>query len=131
MSYLIDTHVFLWARIQDSQLGPHTWKILTDPKNRIYLSAVVSWEISIKWRSGKLKLADRPHSIVRRSMEENGLFSLPITHDHSLQVGDLPDHHHDPFDRLLVAQALVENLTLLTADPQIKAYPARIHWALD
>ncbi len=131
MSYLLDTHVFLWARVQGTQIGPRTWEVLTNPKNRIYLSAVVSWEISIKWRSGKLKLPDRPHNIVRLSLEENALFSLPITHEHSLQVGDLPDHHHDPFDRLLVAQAQVENLTLLTADPQIKAYPSRIHWALD
>lgn len=131
MNYLLDTHVFLWARVEGAQIGPRTWEILGDPKQRIYLSAVVSWEISIKWRLGKLKLPDRPSNLVRLSLEQNSLRSLSVTHDHSLQVGDLPDHHHDPFDRLLVAQAVVENLILITADPQLKAYPARIHWARD
>ena len=131
MSYLLDTHVFLWARVEGTQIGPRTRDILTDPNHRIYLSAVVSWEISIKWRLGKLKLPGRPGDLVRRSLEENSLLSLPVTHDHSLQVGDLPDHHHDPFDRLLVAQAVVEHLILITADPQLKPYPSRIHWAFD
>lgn len=127
--YLLDTHAWLWARTDSPELGPLTRALLGNPSHRLYLSSISTLEATIKWRLGKLRLPGRPADLVRESLQENQLEALPVTHEHAWRIGDLPSHHHDPFDRVLVAQALVENLELVTADALLRSYPAPIHWA--
>ena len=106
MRYLLDTRVWLWAFTGDlARFGPRTAAILNDGQSDLYLSAVTSWEISIKWALRRLELTERPEQ----------LLPLAITHEPAWLVGDLAAHHSDPFDRQLFAQAMRENLTLLWA----------------
>jgi PIN domain nuclease of toxin-antitoxin system len=98
---------------------------LADRSNELYLSAASCWEIAIKYRLGRLPLPAPPEEFVPRRIVRDGVLSLPVEHHHALRVATLPDHHRDPFDRLLIAQALVENLELYTADEQLLQYPAR------
>lgn len=131
MSFLLDTHVWLWAIDDMTPLGRRTRDLLVSPDSKLFLSAVSSWEATIKWRLGKLRLPGRPEEIVKHSLEHNRLDVLPVTHEHACRVGDLPHHHDDPFDRLLIAQALAQGLQLVTADAALRAYRVPIHWALD
>ncbi|MCE7869594.1 type II toxin-antitoxin system VapC family toxin [bacterium CPR1] len=131
MSYLLDTHAWLWARSNSSQLGPKTRVLLGSPRARIFLSAVAAWEIAIKWRLGKLELPRHPLEMVQDSLTANALTPLPVKFEHACLVADLADHHQDPFDRLLVAQAIVEGLELITSDAILSLYPIRVHWASD
>jgi PIN domain nuclease of toxin-antitoxin system len=96
--------------------------LLEDADNVLHLSAVSSWEIAIKYRLGKLSLPVPPSTFVPTRMLRDGIVSLAVEHHHALAVADLPDHHRDPFDRLLVAQAKIEGMTLFTADRQLRAY---------
>ena len=95
----------------------------------IYLSAVSSWEIAIKVSLGKLSLPDPPHKYVPKRLADQGMQALPIEHAHALQVSTLRALHKDPFDRMLVAQAQLEKMCLLTADEQITHYDVEIIWA--
>ena len=131
MKYLLDTHVWLWAFTGQSKLGPKTNRILSSGNSELYLSAVTSWEITIKWSLQRLVLLDRPGQLIAQSLRENGLLSLPVKHEHAWRLGDLARHHHDPFDRLLVAQAIHEGMVLITADPQLRNYPVELAWALE
>jgi PIN domain nuclease of toxin-antitoxin system len=100
-----------------------------DATQEIFLSAVTSCEIAIKVAAGKLRIAEPPGSLVPRRMTEQGLRPLPISHQHALAIFGLPPHHRDPFDRLLVAQATLENLVLITADAMLERYPVEVLWA--
>ncbi len=125
MRYLLDTHVVLWAILDSPRLGPVTREILGNLENRLYFSATCIWEISIK--RGRLKhdfLYD-PHEI-RMRLTENGYEELPIWSQHAAEVGALPPIHKNPFDRLLIAQAMVEGITLLTSDAVVAQYPGPI-----
>ena len=120
MNLLIDTHVLLWW-IQDSkQLGKRARALIRDNATSIWVSSVSIWEISIKTALGKLDQQE-----LNRKLEQNGFRPLSITWDHALAVRDLPLHHRDPFDRILIAQSIVEDLTLMTADAAIQAYDVR------
>ena len=129
MKYLLDTQVWLWGLTQPERVGPDANKVLTSPDSALYLSAVCSWEATIKWRLGKLVLPASPDEIVRDSLTENRLIALSISHQHTCRVAELPDHHKDPFDRLLLAQALSEGMTLVTADQTMREYQVPICWA--
>lgn len=111
------------------RLSPQTQALLQDPENQLFLSAASSWEIAIKYALGKLPLPLPPMEYVLSRMETSGTTPLPIQHSHALRVGSLPHHHADPFDRLLVAQAQLENLDILTADPKLEAYEVSLIWA--
>lgn len=128
---LLDTHVWLWACLGDRRLGARTRATLADPNATLFLSAVSAWETTIKFRLGKLSLPVRPLQLVEDSMRLHSLLALPVTHVHACAVSDLTDHHHDPFDRLLLAQATVENLELVTADEVLRRYQVPLRWALD
>ena len=128
MNLLLDTHAFLWWVMDDDRLPPGTRTILADPDNHLFLSAVTGWEMAIKSRLGKLKLPQGVERFVPHQIKVNGMEVLPIQMSHALQVASLPDHHHDPFDRLLIAQAQVENMPLVTADSEIEKYHVRIVW---
>ncbi len=118
MRLLLDTHIFLWAVTGAAELKPDTKKVL-EAADEVYVSAASIWEISIKAALGKLQ-ANVDEMV--RAIEQTGFTHLPISATHAAGVFALPMHHNDPFDRLLVAQALAEPLKLLTADPLVARY---------
>jgi PIN domain nuclease of toxin-antitoxin system len=119
--FLLDTHVFLWLLVEPERLGAHL-QSLEDPANELFLSAASSWEIAIKSELGRLELPDDPQRYVPDSMRAIGVDPLSIDHGPALAVSDLPPHHRDPFDRLLVAQAHALRLPIVTADRHIALY---------
>lgn len=128
MKYLLDTVVWMWSIGSPEKIGHAGREILENGREEIYLSAVTSWELSIKMRLGKLHLPAPPAQCVPGFMAKQGLHSLPIAHIHAAKVYDLPLHHADPFDRLLIAQALAEKAAILTADHAFEKYPVQVVW---
>lgn len=122
MKLLLDTHVWLWMQAAPSQLSSTTADMIADPDNTVLLSAASAWEIAIKYALGRLPLPVAPGEYVPSRMARSGTTGLPLTHRHGLHVAELPMHHRDPFDRVLVAQAQLEDATLITADPQLSVY---------
>lgn len=120
--YLLDTHVWLWMQADPERLCDETRATVQDARNSILLSAASAWEIAIKYRLGKLPLPEAPASYVPDRMRRSGTSALPVEHAHALRTAQLPDHHRDPFDRLLIAQAQQLDLTIVTADEQLSAY---------
>jgi PIN domain nuclease of toxin-antitoxin system len=127
MKLLLDTHVFLWWALTPERLTPPVLAACTDPETTLLFSTASIWEIQIKAALGKLTLHE-PLSVVVASQRDNGLQLLPVTLDHALRVGDLPLHHKDPFDRMLIAQALVEDAVLASADGWVPAYAVSYLW---
>jgi PIN domain nuclease of toxin-antitoxin system len=124
--YLIDTHVWLWMQSDPDRLRDETVTIVQDIRNGILLSAASAWEIAIKYRLGKLPLPEPPTVYVPDRLRRSGTLPLPVDHAHTLRTADLPDHHRDPFDRVLVAQAQLLDLTIITADDQLSAYDVAV-----
>jgi len=122
MRVLLDTHVLLWWVHDASRLRKETRALFADPANELLWSAGSTWELAIKAALGKLRIEEPMHAFVTRMMIEQGLTALPVHHAHAARIAELPSHHRDPFDRLLVAQALVEDVPLLTADSALTAY---------
>jgi PIN domain nuclease of toxin-antitoxin system len=122
MKYLVDTSVFIQCQIAQPKLNHQALNLLLDNSSELYLSAVSSWEIIIKAGTGKLVLPVRPAEFVNRAMRLMSVQSLDITHLHALAMDALPTHHRDPFDRMLIAQAHSEQMTLLTADRVFQKY---------
>jgi PIN domain nuclease of toxin-antitoxin system len=122
MKLLLDTHIFLWLQTDPDRLGEHL-PVVEDARAQLLLSAVSSWEIAIKYQLGRLPLPERPERYVPDRMRAIGAHALAVEHPHALGVGTLPPLHRDPFDRLLVAQATLLDLTILTADPAVAQYP--------
>lgn len=128
MRLLLDTHTFLWWNAADPQLSATAQDLIAAPANEVFVSAATAWEIAIKHGLGKLTIPDPPSLYVPDRIHRNGFDSLPISVEHALHVNTLPHHHSDPFDRVLVAQAVVEGMTLLTKDPLITPYPVTVAW---
>ena len=128
MKYLLDTAVWLWSLKSPELIGEQGREILADGQEEIYLSAITSWEISIKMRLGRLNFDAPPPQHVPRFMAKQNLRSLSVTHSHAAKVYDLPIYHSDPFDRMLIAQALVEDMVILTSDRSFRKYPAELLW---
>jgi len=124
--FLIDTHVWLWLQSDRKRVDDGVREQLSDPTAQVFLSAVSSWEIAIKNALGKLPLPEPPREYVPSRMRRDHVDGLAVTHVHALHVATLPHHHGDPFDRLLVAQAQLEELTLVTVDPHIVLYDVTI-----
>ena len=122
MNYLLDTHIFLWWLNDDKNLKKSLRNIISDPKNRIYVSVINGWEISIKNKLGKLPLK----TTLKECFEVSGFEVLSIGLNHILTLDKLPLIHNDPFDRLLIAQAMTENLILLTDDRKMEKYEVKI-----
>lgn len=121
-SYLIDTHVWLWMQAEPGRLCGETRELVDDVANELLLSAASAWEIAIKYRIGKLPLPEPPVTYVPERMRRSGTTPLPIQPAHALRTSELPDHHNDPFDRLLIAQAQILRIPIVTVDQQIEAY---------
>ena len=128
MKALLDTHVFLWWITDDQRLSSRVREIIADGTNEILFSAASGWEIAIKTRLGRLQLPNDPEIFIPEQLELNAIEVLPVQIGHALHVYQLPSHHRDPFDHLLIAQAQLEKLPILTADPQISRYPVEIIW---
>lgn len=124
--YLVDTHVWLWMQSDPDRLGDQTRAIVQDVGNTLLFSAASAWEIAIKYRLGKLRLPEPPASYVPDRMRRSGTSALPVDHAHMLRTADLPDHHRDPFDRVLIAQAQLLDLSIITADAQLSAYDVTV-----
>ena len=125
MTFLVDTQVLLWAAGEPARLSAGARRLLGDRKNDLLFSVASLWEIAIKRTLGRRDFAVEPR-VLRRSLLDNGYRELAITGEHALGVEQLPPLHRDPFDRLLVAQATAEGVTLLTHDAQLAAYPGPI-----
>jgi PIN domain nuclease of toxin-antitoxin system len=129
VNLLLDTHVFLWALLSPQRLSARAREALEDPENTLLFSAASSWEISSKYALKQLRLPEPPVRFVTTRVERLGLIPMSVEHAHALRVAELPHHHRDPFDRLLIAQAQLEGATLATADPQFLLYDVDVLWA--
>ncbi len=125
MKLLLDTQVLLWAAGNSRRLTASARKLLNDPANDLVFSAASLWEITIKNSLGRKDFRVEPR-VLRRGLLDNGYTELPVTSQHAVGVDGLPDIHRDPFDRLLLAQALSEGITLVTGDAVLATYPGPI-----
>ena len=128
MNAILDTHAFLWAVTDDRRLSAAARAVISDGVNQVFLSAASMWEIVIKAGAGRLYLEGGPARFLEQEIRRNRLSPLPIQAAHVLRVASLPAIHKDPFDRLLIAQAQVENLPLISSDPEIARYPVQVIW---
>jgi PIN domain nuclease of toxin-antitoxin system len=127
MKLLLDSHTFLWWNNEPDKLSSRVLEMCKDPNNTLFISVASIWEIQIKFQLKKLRL-DKPLAEIIHQEQENGIEILSIEPAHIFALNSLPDYHKDPFDRLLVAQAIVEDAVLLSADPLIKQYPVKVEW---
>ncbi len=128
MIYLLDTVIWLWSIGPEEKINKIAREILNDGGEEIYLSAVTSWELSIKMSLGKIHLPAPPGQCIPAFMAKQGLRPLSVSHIHAAKVYELPRYHEDPFDRLLIAQAIVEQMTVLTSDRAFGKYPVEVLW---
>lgn len=126
MRLLLDTHAFLWAASDPAQLDPGAREAVQDAANEVFVSAAAAWEIAIKIALKKLSIPGDPGVWFLARVGSLGFGHLDVTASHALAVNSLPDIHNDPFDRIMIAQAQVEGLTLVTRDPRTKKYPVRV-----
>lgn len=122
MRFLLDTQVWLWMLAAPERLSKRSRALLVATEHELLLSAASAWEIAIKHALGKLALPEPPPAYVARLMTQTGVTPLPVYHRHALHVATLPAHHADPFDRLLIAQAQLEDVPLITADKALRRY---------
>lgn len=123
MKILLDTQIALWVFLDGPRLTPPLRQILKDPANELLFSQISIWEIQIKYDLGKLPLPQKPQQVIPSWAEQSGFQSVGIQNEAIFMLGQLPSIHRDPFDRLLIAHALVNGWTLLTSDDTIKRYP--------
>lgn len=128
MKLLLDTHVFLWWDSQPDKLSQYVLSLLQNPQNELFLSVASVWEMQIKQQLGKLELRLPLAQLITDQQFISDLQMLPILQAHALGVADLPPIHKDPFDRMLIAQASIEQMSLVSADGLIKQYPIVVLW---
>lgn len=125
---LLDTHAFIWWATDDERISPGARSAIADPGTEVLLSAVTGWEIAIKAALGRLELSEPPRALVHAQIARNGYRPLDVTLEHALGVAELPPHHDDPFDRLLVSQARAEGLALVSRDSPFARYDVPVLW---
>ncbi len=128
MRVLLDTHSLIWLVTDDPRLSALARSVFLDGGNALFCSAVVGLEIAVKSSLGQIQLSESPREFLEARIRNNGLLRLPVTLAHTYRLGHLPFHHRDPFDRLLVAQALEEDLALLSRDAILSEYGVRRLW---
>jgi PIN domain nuclease of toxin-antitoxin system len=128
MKVLVDTHTFLWDLLGDHRSSRLAKQILKSDEHELYFSLVSLWEFAIKIKTGKLNALGSSVAYLRDEMENYSMHLLPIRYEHILQFETLPVHHSDPFDRLLIAQAIAESLPILTHDEKFSLYPVKVIW---
>ncbi len=128
MKLLLDTCVFLWLMMDSKKISPTLREVLANPTNQRYLSAVSVWEVAVKWQIGKLKLPKPPAEFFAETVARGRIRALPLEQAAALQLGKLPQLHTDPFDRMLICQAIENGMTLVTADQDVAQYPIKTLW---
>lgn len=128
MNLLLDTCTFLWAAADAPQLSPIARRQISDTQNSLYLSAVSGWEIAIKYAGGQLRIPELPENYIRSRRTVGGIHSLPLDERSAVYAASLPLHHKDPFDRMLICQAIVHELTILSPDPMLAKYQVSTLW---
>lgn len=128
MRLLLDTCTFLWVIGGSTELSDTARELFSASENEVYLSAVSTWEISIKHSLRRLVLPDPPQRFIPLQRDQHGIASLPLDEESTLHLLRLPQLHNDPFDRMLVCQAIVQGLSILTPDKLITQYPVRVLW---
>ena len=128
MKLLLDTCTFLWLTNGSEELSPIAIDSFTDPKNEVYLSSVSAWEIIVKYRLGKLSLPLSPDKFIPKERKRHMIARLDLSEQDTCHLLKLPSPHKDPFDRMLVCQAIEHSLTILTPDPLVTQYPIRSLW---
>jgi PIN domain nuclease of toxin-antitoxin system len=128
MKILLDTCTFLWIVSDAPELTEAGKTVFSDPDNDVYLSSVSAWEILVKYLLGKLSISGSPECFIREQREQHDIDTLPLDEVSALHLPVLPKLHRDPFDRMLVCQAIEHNLTILTPDPMIIQYPIKVIW---
>ena len=128
MRILLDTHAFLWSVTEDTRLSDRARSTFLDADNELLISAVTGFEITVKYALGKLELAEPPREFIENRIRNNALGRLPISLAHTYRLSHLPHHHRDPFDRLLISQALEEDIPVLSADSAFGLYDVEVIW---
>jgi PIN domain nuclease of toxin-antitoxin system len=128
VNILLDTCTFLWIVSGSTDLSDTARRLFSDPGNEVYLSVASAWEIIVKHKLGKLPLPEPPHDFIKKWRTRHEIDSLPLDEAAVLQLFRLPDYHKDPFDRILICQAIAGGMVLLTPDPRITKYPIRSEW---
>jgi PIN domain nuclease of toxin-antitoxin system len=128
MRILLDTCTFLWLILDSEELTEKVKDLFADSDNEVFLSVVSTWEIAVKYAIGRLDLPEEPRFYIPEQRERHRVRSLPLDEPASLQVSTLPKIHSDPFDRMLISQAMIHGLTILSPDDMMKKYPVRIAW---
>lgn len=128
MKLLVDSHALIWSILNDHRLSPRAKRIFREGTDELSVSIVSLWELSIKIAIGKLRTIGSSVAYLRDECEEYGIQIIPLSTSHILRAEALPLHHRDPFDRLLIGQALEEGLSILTNDAQFRSYPVKVVW---
>ncbi len=128
MRVLLDTHAFLWWVVADSRLSDRAGEIIGAEDNDVFFSVASGWEIAIKSRLGRLRVPDDFERFMTDQLQLNNFRVLPIELAHALHVRSLPDHHRDPFDRMLVAQSRIEGLPIVSRDRRLEPYGVELLW---
>lgn len=128
MRALLDTHVLLWWLLDDARLSPRVRMIMTDGRNELLWSVASSWELAIKVGLGKVRVPGPLRSYIPGKLQEQNILTLQVEHAHAFEVAELPLLHRDPFDRLLIAQARIERITLISVDEHLRPYDIEVIW---
>lgn len=128
MKLLLDSHSFIWWRDEPTKLSSTAYDESSNPNNDIFLSVITVWELQIKIALNKFTFKGGLENAVEDERQKNGFQILPVKLSHALYLENLPLHHKDPFDRLLISQAIIENMTLVTADPEFSKYQVNLLW---
>jgi PIN domain nuclease of toxin-antitoxin system len=128
MNILLDTCSFLWLVSDSAELSQKARRLFEDPANDVYVSVASAWEIIVKHNLGKLPLPELPHDFIRNTRIQHRIESLPLDETAVLQLSRLPEYHKDPFDRIIICQAISGGMTILTPDTHISRYPVLVEW---
>lgn len=128
MNILLDTCTFLWLVADAPELSENARRLFVDPDNEVFLSVASAWEIIVKHNLGKLPLPELPHDFIRNNRIRHRIESLALNEAAVLQLSRLPEYHKDPFDRILICQAIAVGMVILTPDSHITRYPVRTEW---
>jgi PIN domain nuclease of toxin-antitoxin system len=128
MNLLLDTHVFVWMHEDPNKISSRAFAELSNPSNKLFLSIASVWELQIKIQAKKFKFKETLEEVIEIEQITNGLQILSVTLTHALHLENLPPHHKDPFDRLLISQAIVENMILVSADASFAKYQVNLLW---
>jgi PIN domain nuclease of toxin-antitoxin system len=128
VNLLLDTHVFIWSKTNNPRMSPDAWRLLRDPSNQLFLSSISVVEIAIKAGIGKLTLGMSVQEFVLTGMRNAGIAEVALGCAHALRLAELPAHHRDPFDRMIIATAIEEDFTLVSDDAEIRKYSIKMAW---